>query len=169
MPENIRTASAEHFDALWSGNTLKRRPRHYTLDFHTKVQVWEISHSVTLQVPAIQRSILVSRRCQSWLAWKKREVKKRRKKGERYKKIYIKEKNKKIKREKEKERKEEGKSGREPATFTQNSIRSWLHTLKQLTHAYNPENASLPFQAFAAPLNTPSLQQFPDIHRISWW
>ena len=40
------------------------------------------------------------------------------KKGERYKKIYIKEKNKKIKREKEKERKEEGKSGREPATFT---------------------------------------------------
>ena len=45
-------------------------------------------------------------------------MKKRRKKGERYKKIYIKEKNKKIKREKEKERKEEGKSGREPATFT---------------------------------------------------
>ena len=65
-----------------------------------------------------------------------------------------------------KERKEEGKSGREPATFTKNSIRSWLHTLKQLTHAYNQENASLPYQAFAAPLNTPSPQQFPDIHRI---
>ena len=40
MAENIRTASAKHFDALWSGNTLKRRPRHCTLDFHTKVQVW---------------------------------------------------------------------------------------------------------------------------------
>ena len=65
-----------------------------------------------------------------------------------------------------KERKEEGKSGTEPATFTKNSIRSWLHTLKQLTHAYNQENASLPFQAFAAPLNTPSPQQFPDIHHI---
>ena len=65
---------------------------------------------------------------------KERDIKKRKRKK------------KKIKREKKKERKEEGESGREPATFTQNSIRSWLHTHKQLTHAYNQENASLPFQ-----------------------
>ena len=83
MPENIRTASAEHFDALWSGNTLKRRPRHCTLDFHTKVQVWGKSYSITLQVPAIQRSILVSRRCQPWIARKKRKKEREKEKGRR--------------------------------------------------------------------------------------
>ena len=165
MPENIRFASSEHFDALWSGNTLKRRSRHYTLDFHTKVQVWGKSHSVTLQVPTIQRSILISRRCQPWLAWKKIEVKKKYKKERDIKKRKKrKEKNK----ERKKERKEEGKSGRESATFTQNSIRSWLHTLK-VAHAWiQSRNSSLPFQAFAALLNTPSPQQFPDIHHICW-
>ena len=83
MRENIRTASAEHFDALWSGNTLKRRPRHYTLDFHTKVQVWGKSLSVSLQVLTIQRSILVSRRCQPWIARKKRKKEREKEKGRR--------------------------------------------------------------------------------------
>ena len=49
MPENMRSASAEHFEALWSWNTLERRPQHCTLDFHTKVQVWGKSLSISLQ------------------------------------------------------------------------------------------------------------------------
>jgi len=52
---------------------------------------------------------------------KERDIKKRKKRKEKNK-------------ERKKERKEEGKSGRESATFTQNSIRSWLHTLK-VAHA----------------------------------
>jgi len=115
MPENMRSASAEHFDALWSWNTLERRPWHCTLDFHTKVQVWGKSLSVLLQVPAIQRSIIVTRRCQPWLAWEKEWDKKREKK--------------------ERERKEEGKSEREP----------WLNTLKQLIHTNNQKAAPLPY------------------------
>ena len=70
-PKNMGAASLVHFDALWWWNTLERRPRYCTLDFHIKVQVWRKSLSVLLQIPANQRSILVSRRCQPCLAWKR--------------------------------------------------------------------------------------------------
>jgi len=37
MPENMRAASTTYLD---DGTHSKRRPRRYTLDFYTKVQVW---------------------------------------------------------------------------------------------------------------------------------
>ena len=109
MPEIMRTASAEHFDTLWSWNTLKRRPQHYTLDFHTKSpSVGEITERLAAssnhpkEYPCFKKASDLA--C-SKKRGKKRERDKKRRKKERER--------------KEKERKEEGKSEGEP----------WLHTL----------------------------------------
>ena len=166
MPENTRTALVEHFDALWSGNTLKRRPRHYTLDFHTKVQVWEISHSVTLQVPAIQRSILVSRRCQPWLAWKKKRGEKKEKKKRDIK-------NKKKKKEKNKEKENEREKGRRKEWERAGNLHIKLYPVltphTQEAHArIQSRKCFTSFPGLRCSLNTPSPQQFRDIHPIRW-
>ena len=162
MPENIRTASLNTLMLFGVGTHSKGDPDITHLTFTQKSKCggnrWASrnkfppSKGLSLFQEGVSPGLLEKKERGEKKEWKKRKEK-----------IM-----KKIKREKKKERKEEGKSGREPATFTQNSIWSWLHTHKQLTHAYNQENASLPFQAFAAPLNTPSPQQFPDIHRICW-
>jgi hypothetical protein len=43
------------------GTHLKRRPRHGTLDFYTKVQVWGRMVRVSPQVPYTPKAILVKR------------------------------------------------------------------------------------------------------------
>ena len=120
IPENMRSASAEHFDALRSWNTLERRPRHCTLDFHTKVQVWGKSLSVSLQVPTLQRVSLFQEGVRPSFLKKKRDEKKRKRKKKR-----------------EREKKEEKKTEREKKKRERKKERvrePWLHTLKQLTH-----------------------------------
>ena len=118
MPENMRTASAEHFDALRSWNTLERRPRHCTLDFHTKVQVWGQSLSVSLQSSRHPKEYPCFKKVLDLACSKKREVEKRgkeRKKGRERKK-------KKKKRQREKRKREKGRRkecGRAMAPHTQ--------------------------------------------------
>ena len=160
MIENMRTASAEHFDTLWSWNTLERRPWHCTLDFHIKVQVWGKSLSVSQQSSKHPKEYPCFKKVSDLACSKKKKERKKRERDKKKKK----EKNK--EREKKRERKKE--RVREP----------WLHI--------NQEAAPLPFQAFAAPLRSirplqgvlfphmrqeyhmPSLQQFQGIHPSCW-
>ena len=141
MPKNMRSTSAEHFDALWSWNTLERRPQHCTLDFHTKDQVCRKPLSVSLQVLTIQRSILVSRRCQAQLAQKKREVKKEEKKEKRREIT-----KKKKKKEREKKKRERKKERVRESHGSTHSSSSCTQTIKNA--------APLPFQASATPLRS---------------
>ena len=115
MPENMRTASAEHFDTPRSWNTLKRRPQHCTLDFHTKVQVWGKSLSVSLQCSKHTKEYPCYKKVSDLACSKKKRERKRKKKGRK-----IKKRRKKERERKEKERKEEGKEwGRVMAPHTQ--------------------------------------------------
>ena len=101
MPENMRYALVEHFEALWSWNTLERRPQHCTLGFHTKVQVWGKSLSVSLQSSKHPKEYPCFKKVSDLACSKKREKKERkRKKGEREKKR---------RRKKEKRKREKGR------------------------------------------------------------
>ena len=154
------------------GTHSKRRPWHCTLHFHTKVQVWGKSLSISLQSSKHPKEYPCFKKASDLACSKKKEKKRGKEKRERDKK-----RRKKERERKEKERKEEGKSEGEP----------WLYTLKQLMHTIIKNPAPLPFQAFAAPLrtikplqgvlfphtrqeyHTPSLQQFQGIHPSCWW
>jgi hypothetical protein len=65
------------------GTHLKRRPRHGTLDFYTKVQVWGRMVRVSPQVPYTPKAILVKRNKNdvNSALLKKESQKKRDKKG----------------------------------------------------------------------------------------
>ena len=147
MLENMRTTSAEHFDALWSWNTLERRPWNCTLDFHTKVQVWGKSLSVSLQSSKHPKEYPYFKKVSDLACSKKKKKREEKKKKGREKKR----RKKKKKEREEKERKEEGKSEGEP----------WLHTLKQLMHTNNQEpcSSSFPSLCYSTQIGTCSHAQ----------
>ena len=103
MPENMWSASDEHFNNLWSWNTLERRPRHCTIDLHTKVQVWGRSLSVSLQSSKHPKEYPCFKKV-SDLACSKKKKKREEKKEKREK-----DKKKKKKRKREKRKREKGR------------------------------------------------------------
>ena len=134
----MRSASAEHFDALWSWNTLERRPRHCTLDFHTKVQVWGKSLSVSLQSSKHPKEYHCFKKVSDLACSKKIEKRERKtkKKGREIKK----------KKEREKKKRERKKERVRESHGSTHSSSSCTQTIK------NP--APLPFQTFATPLRS---------------
>ena len=149
MLENMKSAAAEHFDALWSWNTLERRPRHCTLDFHTKVQVWGKSLSISLQCSKHPKEYPCFKKVSDLACSKKRKKEKKREKER--KKGEIKKEEKKERERKEKERKEEGKEwGRVMAPHTQAA---------HATNNQEPCSSSFPSLCYSTQIGTCSHAQ----------
>ena len=159
MPENMRTASAEHFDTLWSWNTLERRPLYCTLDFHRKVQVWgnhwashckfQPNKGVSLFQEGVSPSLL-----------KKKEKKIIRRE------IY--EKN--IKKREKRRRKEWESHGSTHLSSTRTQIKRLLLFLSKplLHHSDWSGLQEALFPHTRQEYQMPSLQQFQEIHPSCW-
>ena len=80
MPKNMRFASAEHFDALWSWNTLERRPDIAHLTFTQKSKCGGKSLSVLLQSSKHPKEYPCFKKVSDLAYSKKREKKEERKK-----------------------------------------------------------------------------------------
>jgi hypothetical protein len=77
MLENMRASSTKHRDTLWRWNTLRWRPRHYTLDFYTKVQMWGRMVCLTTKFHTHQRLSWLKRKMISALPCYKKKREKR--------------------------------------------------------------------------------------------